>query len=365
MKKFILYIFSLVYGIVVNIRNTLFNLNILRTREFEVPVISVGNITVGGTGKTPHTEHLIALLSKKFDIAVLSRGYKRKSKGFMLVETDSFIRQSGDEPLQIKRKFPGIMVAVDENRVRGIEKILEISEKRPDVIILDDAFQHRYVTPSINILLIDFNRMITEDDMLPYGRLREPASNRDRANIIIVTKCPREIKPIDERIITKDLHIWPYQDLFFSRIKYGEMLPLFPDKVKEKKACLDADTGILLLTGIANPKSLRDKLLQTTKSVVSAEYPDHYPFTLKDMEKVAGQLEAMSAEKKLIVTTEKDTFRILEIEDLPETIAENLYYIPIEIRFINQTDNDFDKKIMKYVGENKSNFELHSRKNKI
>jgi len=350
---------------VVNIRNTLFNLNILRTREFEVPVISVGNITVGGTGKTPHTEHLIGLLSKKFDIAVLSRGYKRKSKGFLLVETDSFIRQSGDEPLQIKRKFPGILVAVDENRVRGIEKILEISEKRPDVIILDDAFQHRYVTPSINILLIDYNRMITEDDMLPYGRLREPASNRDRANIIIVTKCPREIKPIDERIITKDLHIWPYQDLFFSRIKYGEMLPLFPDKAKEKKVCLDADTGILLLTGIANPQPLRDKLLQTTKSVVAAAYPDHYPFTLKDMEKVAGQLEAMSTEKKLIVTTEKDTFRILEIEDLPDTIAENLYYIPIEIRFINQTDNDFDKKIMKYVGENKSNFELHSRKNKI
>ena len=275
---------------IVNIRNTLFNLNILRTREFEVPVISVGNITVGGTGKTPHTEHLIALLSKKFEIAVLSRGYKRKSNGFLLVETDSFIRQTGDEPLQIKRKFPGIMVAVDENRVRGIEKILEISEKRPDVIILDDAFQHRYVTPSINILLIDFTRMITEDDMLPLGRLREPASNRDRANIIIVTKCPREIKPIDERIITKDLHIWPYQDLFFSRIKYGEMLPLFPDKVREKKACLDADTGILLLTGIANPDPLRDKLLQTTKSVVSATYPDHYPFTLKDMEKVAGQL---------------------------------------------------------------------------
>jgi len=350
---------------VVNTRNTLFNLNILRTREFEVPVISVGNITVGGTGKTPHTEHLIGLLSKKFEIAVLSRGYKRKSKGFMLVEADSTIRQSGDEPLQIKRKFPGVMVAVDENRVRGIEKILAISEKRPDVIILDDAFQHRYVTPSINILLIDFSRMITEDDLLPYGRLREPASNRDRANIIIVTKCPREIKPIDERIITKDLHIWPYQDLFFSRIKYGEILPLFPDKVKEIKVCLDANSGILLLTGIANAHPLRDRLLQTTKSVVSAEYPDHYPFTQKDLEKVAGQLEAMTAEKKIIVTTEKDTLRILEIENLPEGIAENLYYIPIEIRFINQTDNDFDKKIMKYVGENKSNFELHSRKNKI
>ena len=365
MKKFFLYIFSLVYGMVVNTRNTLFNLNILRAREFDVPVISVGNITVGGTGKTPHTEHLIGLLSKKFDIAVLSRGYKRKSKGFLLVETDSFIRQCGDEPLQIKKKFPGVMVAVDENRVRGIEKILEISEKRPDVIILDDAFQHRYVTPSINILLIDFTRMITEDDLLPLGRLREPASNRDRANIIIVTKCPREIKPIDERIITKDLHIWPYQDLFFSRIKYGEMLPVFPEKVKEKKVCLDADTGILLLTGIANPQPLKDKLLQITKSVVSAEYPDHYAFAQKDMEKVAGQLEAMSAPKKIIVTTEKDTFRILEVENLPESIAENLYYLPIEIRFINQTDNDFDKKILKYVGENKSNFELHSRKNKI
>ena len=213
--------------------------------------------------------------------------------------------------------------------------------------------------------MIDFTSMITEDDLLPLGRLREPASNRDRANIIIVTKCPREIKPIDERIITKDLHIWPYQDLFFSRIKYGEMLPVFPEKVKEKKVCLDADTGILLLTGIANPQPLKDKLLQITKSVVSAEYPDHYAFAQKDMEKVAGQLEAMSAPKKIIVTTEKDTFRILEVENLPESIAENLYYLPIEIRFINQTDNDFDKKILKYVGENKSNFELHSRKNKI
>ena len=340
-------------------------MNILRGREFEVPVISVGNITVGGTGKTPHTEHLIQLLSKKFDIAVLSRGYKRKSRGFMVVETNSTSRQVGDEPLQIKMKFPSVIVAVDEKRVRGIEKILEMSEKRPDVIILDDAFQHRYVTPSINILLIDFSRMITEDDLLPLGRLREPASNRDRANIIIVTKCPREIKPIDERIITKDLHIWPYQDLFFSHIKYGEVQPLFPEKVAETKFCMDQDTGILLLTGIANPQLLRDKLLKTTKSVVSAEYPDHHPFTLKDMDQVAGKFVAMTTTKKVIVTTEKDTFRILEIENLPEVIAANLYFIPIEISFINQTENDFDKKIMKYVGENKSNFELHTRKNKI
>jgi len=350
---------------VVNFRNMMFNLNILRSKEFEVPVISVGNITVGGTGKTPHTEHLIKLLSKKFNIAVLSRGYKRKSMGFQLVETSSTSRHAGDEPLQIKMKFPNVMVAVDENRVRGIEKILEISEKHPDVIILDDAFQHRYVTPSINILLIDYSRMITEDDLLPLGRLREPASNRDRANIIIVTKCPREIKPIDERIITKDLHIWPYQDLFFSRIKYGEIVPLFPDKVLEEKVCIDSETGVLLLTGIANAQSLKARLLQSTSSVVSAEFPDHHPFTQKDMEQVATQLVNMAATKKIIITTEKDTFRIREIENLPEIILANLYYIPIEIKFINQTDNDFDKKILKYVGENKSNFELHSRKSKI
>jgi tetraacyldisaccharide 4'-kinase len=350
---------------VVNVRNSLFNLNILRAREFDVPVISVGNITVGGTGKTPHTEHLIQLLSTKFNVAVLSRGYKRKSRGFLVVETSSTSRQVGDEPIQIKRKFPSVMVAVDEKRVRGVEKILAISEKRPDVIILDDAFQHRYITPSINILLIDFTRMITEDDLLPLGRLREPASNRDRANIIIVTKCPREIKPIDERIITKDLHIWPYQDLFFSRIKYGELTPLFPEKIPEKEIILTEDTGILLLTGIANPQPLRDRLLKTTKSVVSAEFPDHHAFTQKDMEGVAAQLEAMAATRKIIVTTEKDTFRILEVENLPEVVEANLYYVPIEIRFINQTDNEFDKKLMKYVGENKSNFELHSRKNKI
>jgi tetraacyldisaccharide 4'-kinase len=349
----------------VNFRNTLFNLNILRSKEFDVPVISVGNITVGGTGKTPHTEHLIALLSRKFDVAVLSRGYKRKSRGFQVVESSSTVKQVGDEPKQIKVKFPSVMVAVDEKRVRGIEKILELSERRPDIIILDDAFQHRYVTPSINILLIDFSRMITEDDLLPLGRLREPASNRDRANIIIVTKCPREIKPIDERIITKDLHIWPYQDLYFSRIKYGSLAPVFPEKVTGEKFCIDQDTGILLLTGIANPQPLRDKLLKMTKSVVSASYADHYQFVLKDMEAIAMQFESMTATKKIIVTTEKDTFRMQEIENLPEIIGANLYYIPIEIRFINQTENEFDKKILKYVGENKSNFELHSRKNKI
>ena len=349
----------------VNFRNTLFNLNILRSKEFDVPVISVGNITVGGTGKTPHTEHLIGLLSKKFDVAILSRGYMRKTKGFLVVETTSFSRQVGDEPKQIKMKFPSVMVAVDEKRVRGIENILKLCEKRPDVIILDDAFQHRYVTPSINILLIDFSRMITEDDLLPLGRLREPASNRDRANIIIVTKCPKEIKPIDERIITKDLHIWPYQDLYFSRIKYGLLTPLYADKVAEADFSVDQDTGILLLTGIANPQPLRDRLLKFTKSVVSASFPDHYKFTLKDMEEIAAKFESMAATKRIIVTTEKDTFRIQEIENLPEIIAANLYYIPIEIRFINQTESEFDKKILKYVGENKSNFELHSRKNKI
>lgn len=350
---------------VVNFRNTLFNLNILHGKEFDVPVISVGNITVGGTGKTPHTEHLVRLLSTKYTVAVLSRGYKRKSSGFVVVEQNSSFRQVGDEPLQIKRKFPSVLVAVDERRVRGIEKILKISERRPDVIILDDGFQHRYVTPSINILLVDYSRMITEDSLLPLGRLREPATNRDRANVIIVTKCPREIKPIDERIITKDLNIRPYQDLHFSRIKYGDPIPLFPEMADELPEAPDAETGILLLTGIANPTSLREKVLKLTRTVVPVEFPDHHVYSEKDMAKVLTQFESLSTPRKIILTTEKDALRIWELPQVPDALKKRFYYLPIEIRFINQSENEFDKKIIKYVGENKSNFELHSRKNKI
>ena len=215
MRYIFLKLLSLFYGFAVSLRNELFNLRLLSSKEFDLPVISIGNITAGGTGKTPHTEYIAALLKAKFKVAVLSRGYKRKTRGFYMVETTSKVRQVGDEPLQIKLKFSELIVAVDANRVRGIKRLIALPEK-PDIILLDDAFQHQYVLPGINILLTDYNRLITEDSLLPYGRLRESASNKSRATIIIVTKCPAEIKPIEERIIIKDLNIRPIRICIFQ-----------------------------------------------------------------------------------------------------------------------------------------------------
>ncbi|HKJ41513.1 MAG TPA: tetraacyldisaccharide 4'-kinase, partial [Sunxiuqinia sp.] len=196
MLKILLYPISLIYGMVVYIRNSLYDYKIFKSTEFEIPVISIGNITVGGTGKTPHTEYLVELLKKHVNVATLSRGYKRKTKGFRLVETTSQVSEVGDEPLQIKKKFPMVTVAVDENRVHGINQLLKDEKHTPDAILLDDAFQHRRVTPGINILLIDYNNPIDKDQLLPLGRLRERKYQRRRANIIIYTKCPDEIAPI-------------------------------------------------------------------------------------------------------------------------------------------------------------------------
>ena len=211
-----LYPFSFLYGIGVNLRNQLFDLNILRSQSFDVPVICIGNITVGGTGKTPHTEYLIKLLQKEFQVAVLSRGYKRKSKGFVLATPDTPMEQIGDEPFQMKQKHPQVHVAVDADRRRGIARLCEPGiTPEVEVVLLDDAYQHRYVKPGINILLVDYHRMIGEDALLPAGRLREPERGKNRANIVIVTKCPHDIKPMDYRIISKHMDLYPYQKLLY------------------------------------------------------------------------------------------------------------------------------------------------------
>ena len=205
------------YGIGVRIRNWLFDTNILKSKSYDIPVISVGNITVGGTGKTPHTEYLIRLLEKRVKVAVLSRGYKRKSKGFVLATADTPMQDIGDEPFQMKEKFPNIYVAVDKDRRHGIEKLCD-GQTAPGtgVVLLDDAFQHRYVKPGLNILLVDYHRLICDDKLLPAGRLREPQAGKDRANIVIVTKCPPDIKPMGFRVIKKNLKLFPYQALYFS-----------------------------------------------------------------------------------------------------------------------------------------------------
>jgi tetraacyldisaccharide 4'-kinase len=341
----------------------MFDLKILPSREFDFPVISVGNITVGGTGKTPHTEYLVNLLKSRLKVATLSRGYKRKTKGFYVVETSSTVKQVGDEPLQIKRKFNDIIVAVDAKRVRGIEKLLALKEK-PQVVILDDAFQHRYVTPGMNILLTDYDRLITKDSILPYGKLRESASNRERANIIIVTKCPPEIKPIDERIITKELFIRPYQNLYFTRFEYGSVLPVYPDDNLGGDNNLNDGPAILLLTGIAFPQPLRNYLMHKSHNILEIKFPDHHNYILKELEDVAARFNSLPQENRIIITTEKDMVRIRDVEKVPDDIRKNLYYIPLTIKFLNEEGKDFDRKILNYVTENKSNFDIYSKRNK-
>jgi len=337
----------------------MFDLKILPSREFDLPIISVGNITVGGTGKTPHAEYIINILRSVVKVAVLSRGYKRKTRGFLIVNPESTVKQVGDEPLQIKKKFGDIIVAVDARRVRGIEKLMELPDK-PEVIVLDDAFQHRYVTPGLNILLIDYNRLITKDSLLPYGRLRESASNRDRANIIIVTKCPAQIKPIDERIITKELYIRPYQNLYFTRLDYGSPLPAFPEDVVSHENSLMNETSILLLTGIAYPEPLKEYLKHQTHNILEIRFPDHHNYTLKELDDIVARFNALPEGRRIIFTTEKDMVRIRDLANVPDVIRKNLYYIPLTISFLNSSGQDFDRKIMNYVRDNKRNIGFHS-----
>ena len=257
-----LYPASWLYGAVVMMRNKLFDWEVLQSKSFDIPIISVGNLAVGGTGKTPHTEYLIKFLCNQYKVAVLSRGYKRHTKGYVLATPESTARSIGDEPYQMHQKFPSVTVAVDEKRCHGIEKLLALQKPSIDVILLDDAFQHRYVKPGLSILLTDYHRLFCDDTLLPAGRLREPISGKNRAQIVIVTKCPQDIKPIDYNIITKRLNLYPYQQLFFSSFRYGNLQPVFPTMSPDTNAISTnhevalsslTNTDILLMTGIASP----------------------------------------------------------------------------------------------------------------
>lgn len=364
MLKILLYPLSWLYGVVVFFRNRLYDLDILKSREFDTPVISIGNITVGGTGKTPHVEYLVNLLKEKYNVATLSRGYKRKTKGFRLAETVSTAAEVGDEPLQIKNKFPEITVSVCENRVDGVEKLLDSeNEKSPDVILLDDAFQHRRITPGINILLIDYNRQIKEDHLLPAGRLREGAYQIRRANIIIFTKCPDEVTPIMRRILQNDVNLLPYQSLFFTRFEYGKLLPAFNGKQLGKLFYNERQYAMLVVTGIASPEPVYKHLKQYSRTIETLSFPDHYAYKYEDIKAIERKFESIQAEKKIIVTTEKDLMRLRSCESLSDELKSALYYLPIKVQFLEEEKKSFNKKILNYVGENKSNRELYKRKN--
>ena len=353
MLRKLLFPFTLLYGFVISVRNYLFDINILKSTEFDIPIISVGNITIGGTGKTPHVEYLISLLKSEFKLAVLSRGYKRKTKGFFLANSNSNADEIGDEPVQIKNKFDRIIVAVDEKRVNGINKL---SEKEIDAIILDDAYQHRYVTPGLSILLIDYNRPLFNDLILPAGNLRESKKGQDRADIIIVTKAPSNLKPIDIGLWINRINPNHTQKIYFTSFKYGNFKSVFFKKITIPDDFIIASNiyTILVVTGIAYPKPLIEHLKKYSKDIKHINFTDHSDYNNKKIKKIFNIFENITNKKKIIITTEKDAVKIKENNKFNSILKQNIYYIPIEINFIDKKQ-EFDNKIINYVKENKRN----------
>jgi tetraacyldisaccharide 4'-kinase len=353
------------YGLGVGIRNLLFEMGVLKSRPFRTPVISVGNITVGGTGKTPHVEYLIRLLKSRMNVAVLSRGYKRKSRGYVLSDKDTPMHMIGDEPYQMKQKFPDVAVAVDRKRTRGISKLTADGNGLDiDVVLLDDAFQHRYVKPGINILLVDYHRLVIYDRLLPAGRLREPVRAKDRADVVIITKCPKDLKPMEFRVITKAMNLYPYQQLFFSALEYDEPRLVFPDYARGEKldglAAL-SEKNVLLLTGIASPEQLMHDLQKYHAQITPLVFGDHHNFKRKDVIRINDAFASLP-EPKLILTTEKDATRLMVTEGLNDDVKSSLYVLPLRIVIMQGQQEEFNQKILGYVYKNSRNSILAKRK---
>ena len=352
-KNIVFYLLSLLYGIVTEVRNRMFDWGVLKQHSFDLPIISIGNLAVGGTGKTPHTEFLIQHLSEQFQIAVLSRGYRRETAGFVLADKSSTAQSIGDEPFQLFSKFPDVGVAVDEKRVRGIENLLKT---KPDiqVIMLDDAFQHRHVRPGLSILLTDYANLYTDDFMLPYGTLREYRKNSKRADMVVVTKCPEDIQPDEYKSIAWKLKLRQHQQLFFSAFEYGQIYPVFPEVIRKPMPEIRSETAVLLVTGIVKPQPMLDWLKKKTQKVKTKFYPDHHPFNKKDISEIEKDFIDLRGDK-LILTTEKDAARLKSNPDLTEKIMKSLYALPLEVKILNNEQDIFIQKIQDYVRKNSGN----------
>jgi len=333
--RFLLFPFSIIYGIVTSVRNYLFDTGFFTETSFNIPVIAVGNLSVGGTGKTPQIEYLIRLLKETHQLAVLSRGYKRSTKEFVLLKNASTALEVGDEPLQYFQKFKNIDVAVDANRVHGISKLLE--NKDTDLILLDDAFQHRKVKASFYILLTKYDDLFTDDLLLPTGNLREPNSGAKRADVILITKTPKNSPISTQKKIEEKLQQFK-KPVFFTSISYADTIkgkhPILTQNLKEYE--------VLLITGIANPTPLLDHLESLQVSFKHLQYSDHHHFSEAEIEKIHADFNKVSSPKRLILTTEKDYTRLA-------TKIEMLYYLPIETTFLGNQKEDFDSLITSHI----------------
>lgn len=344
--------FSWGYGAGVWLRNAAFNIGLLPQQEYDVPVVSVGNITVGGTGKTPHVEYIVEALYRRYHVAVLSRGYKRKTKGFILATNNTTPRDIGDEPYQIYRKYNGLItLAVCESRRKGIRQLMRID---PDInlILLDDGFQHRYVKPKVNVLLVDYNRPPYSDHLMPLGTLREPMSSMTRSDLVVVTKCPTELTAMDIRMVKKNLNLFTYQKLFFSNIRYGEPVPIFPVQSTQQLTSLHwlhEDDAVLCVTGIATPKPLVRYLMQFPGVVKVIHYDDHHEFTRRDFADIFRVLKGLQGKRKFVITTEKDAVRIMNNPYFPPTKRNCMYYIPMKVGFLETESDSFIDELVRLI----------------
>lgn len=335
--RFLLFPFAVLYDIITRIRNWFFNLGILKSTSFDIPVIAVGNLSVGGTGKSPQIEYLIRLLKDDYKIAVLSRGYKRKTEGFQIVNDMHTAEDVGDEPLQFYKKFKeDVVIAVDADRINGIQQLLQ-NDIPPQVVLLDDAYQHRKVTASSYILLTKYNDLYVDDFVLPTGNLRESRRGAKRASVIVVTKCPENLSKAEQEKIVRKIKSKSYQKVFFTTIAYDENL-----KGTEELAVLDLkDKKVLLVTGIANPKPLLNFLKEKGVSFKHLNFPDHHNFTQQDISTIKKSFDELPSEQKIILTTEKDYMRL-------EGKIDNLNYISIKNKFLGE-EKTFDSLVLEEI----------------
>jgi tetraacyldisaccharide 4'-kinase len=338
--------FSIIYGFITLVRNKLYDLGIFKSTSFDLPVICIGNLVVGGSGKTPTTEYLVRLLAD-YKVAILSRGYGRKTKGFILADANATVETIGDEPMQYHQKFSQVTVAVCEDRVKGINLLKD----NHDVILLDDAYQHRAVKAGFNILLFEFDKILKRQFLLPAGNLRESLSNYDRSQAVLITKSPTPVNIVDQIEIRRKIDLNLDQRISFSSISYRNLVQLFT----KKELTLDFlnQKEVFLLTGIANPKPLLNFLKPVVAGLCHFEFPDHYDFKKEDIDGLIKAFHQHPSKEKIIVTTEKDTQRLLgdNLKDLLVNLP--VYYLPIEIVLAPKDKLTFDQNILDYVANAK------------
>lgn len=340
--------FSLIYGIAITLRKKLYDWGLMSSVKFELPVICVGNLAVGGSGKTPTTEYLVRLLTT-YKIAILSRGYGRKTNGFILADDKATAESIGDEPLQYYQKFDGVTVAVCEDRVKGIEKLKE----NHDLIILDDAYQHRRVKAGLNILLFEFRKLGTSQFLLPAGNLRDVFSSRKRADVLLVTKSPVPLLHVAQQASVNELQPNQAQKVLHSYLKYGDLKHLYLPENRSLASIKGFE--IFLLTGIANPDPLIEELEKYTKKIRHEKFPDHYAFKTADIKKFKTAFESGNQKEKIIITTEKDSKRLKAAGFKDLLVNLPVYFLPIEVELFEEDKITFDELILNYVKSNRRN----------